>query len=785
MHAVAVEDSRLLHSIPEARVALIERIARSAGSGAAGKQLPHSFVRTYFRGVGEEDLAARSPRELSRSARAHLAFASLRAPGRTLVRVFNPQPATDGFECAHTLVLTVTDDMPFLVDSLGMAFSRAELAVHLIVHPVLQVRRDRRGRLLDIGANGSSPTHAESWQLYEIDRITDPQKLQQLQRDLESTLADVRVAVRDWKAMRERVRRIISELENHPPPLPPAEVSEVAHLLDWMEGRHFVFLGYRHYQLERGRSEDRLVPERTSGLGILSAGRHGQHAATTVLRGEVRAKAREPELLIITKANSSATVHRGELLDYIGIKTFDRRGRVSGEHRFLGLWTSTAYHGSPREIPVLRHKVDRVIEHFGLDPASHDGKEVLNVLETYPRDELFQAGVPDLIRIVRGVVNLYERRTVRLLVRRDPYHRFYSCLVYVPRDRYNTEVRERIEAIAREGFSGTTVKSHAQISGSSHARVHVVVRTDPARHQRPDFAQIERRIADAALTWSDRLREVLIERLGEARGISLAARYRHSFPLAYEEDVTPANVIEDLNDLEALREHPQALKLNLYRPPDQILQRVHLKIVKLGDPIPISDVLPMLENFGLRVISERPYELTWPEGGAAWIQDFELEHRDPVVIEIERIEEIFRDAFGLAWAGAVENDGFNRLLLAAGLDARQVVVLRAYCRYLLQTGVPFSQAYMERMLAAHADIAGNLVRLFETRFDPAAHKRRGNDRKAVSIVTQIRTGLDAVTSLDDDRILRAYLTLIQATLRTNFFQTSADGAAQGLPLLQV
>ncbi len=774
MHAAAAEDSRQLHSIPAARVALIERIARSANASGARQGLTQRFLRAYYHGVGEEDLAARSARALAQAALAHLAFGTQRRSGRPLVRVFNPQAGSDGFDCPHTLVLTVTDDMPFLVDSLGMALARADLAVHLIVHPVLQVRRDRAGRLIDIGANGAAATHPESWQLYEIDRITDPKQLSELQRDLEATLADVRVAVRDWSAMRARVRAIISELASDPPPLPAAEVAEVAHLLDWMEARHFVFLGYRHYRLERGRSEDQLVPDRASGLGILSA-RRGRRTGTTVLRGDVRSKAREAELLIITKANSTSTVHRGELLDYVGVKTFDRRGSVTGEHRFLGLWTSTAYHGSPRDIPVLRHKVDRVIEHFGLDPSSHDGKEVLNVLETYPRDELFQANAADLIRIVRGVVNLYERRTVRLLVRRDPYHRFYSCLVYVPRDRYNTEVRERIEEIARAGFSGTDVESQAQISGSSHARVHVVVRTDPEHHQKPDYADIERRIAAAALTWSDRLREVLIERFGEAKGIELATRYRHAFPLAYEEDVSPDGALADLGDLETLREQPEALKLNLYRPPAQILQRVHLKIVKLGDPVPISDVLPMLENFGLRVISERPYELSWPQGGRAWIQDFELEHRDRLVVEIERIEHIFRDAFAATWSGAVENDGFNRLLLAAELDARQVVMLRAYCRYLLQTGVPFSQIYIERTLAANAMIARHVVRLFEARFAPAVQRQRGNDRRAVNIVQQIRTELDAVTSLDDDRILRAYLTLVQATLRTNFYQAGTDG----------
>ena len=774
MHA-SVDESHLLRGIPAARVALIERIAR-AGAGTRD-DLRQRFLRGYFHGVAEEDLAERAPQQLAKAALAHLDFGTRRPPGRTLVRVFNPTEGEDGFHSAHTLVLTVTDDMPFLVDSLGMAFARAELAVHLIVHPVLQVRRDRRGQLLDIGSNGAQAAHPESWQLYEIDRLTDESQLAKLQHDLGVILADVRLAVHDWRAMRERVREIITRLESDPPPLPAAEVSEARHLLDWMEGRHFVFLGYRHYRLERGRTEDRLVADARSGLGVLSTTRrHARQARATVLRGDVRSRARELELLVITKANSPSTVHRGELLDYVGVKTFDARGRVDGEHRFLGLWTSTAYNSSPGDIPVLRRKVERVIEHFGLDPAGHDGKAVINVLETYPRDELFQAGAQDLIRIVRGVVNLYERRTVRLLVRRDPYHRFYSCLVYVPRDRYNTEVRQRIEQLALEGFAGTSVESHAQISGSSHARVHVVVRTDPTARHKPDFARIEQSIAEAALTWTDRLRDVLIERRGEAAGLALAARYRRAFPLAYQDDVPPEEVLGDLGDLEGLRAHPQALQLHLHRPAGQRSERVHLKIVKLGDPVPISDVLPMLENFGLRVISERPYQLAWPDGGAAWIQDFELEYRDGAGVDIARAEGDFREAFAAAWTGALENDGFNRLLLGAGLSARQIVVVRAYCRYLLQTGVPFSQAYMERTLAAHPAIARNLVALFQARFDPSgARAAREAARNADKIVAQIRSAFDAVTSLDDDRILRAYLTLVQATLRTNFFQNGADG----------
>ena len=789
------DDSRLLRSIPAARVALIEKIAAAArirGEGRERNTLRQKFIETYFRGVGEEDLAGRTPQVLARMAQAHLEFGSpRRQPGQSRVRVFNPDPERDGFDSPHTVVMIVTDDMPFLVDSVGIVFTRAQLAVHLIVHPVIDVQRDGRGRLADLGNGASRTPHAESWQLYEIDRQTDPAVIAKLQQNLEKTLADVRVAVDDWRAMCEKVRDLINSLGSQPPPLPADEVSEASRLLAWLEERHFVFLGYRYNRLERGAAEDRLVPDVKTGLGILRGQREtGKRPSVLKLRGDLRARARDPELLIITKANSISTVHRPEYLDYIGLKDFDARGRVIGEHRFLGLWTSSAYYRSPRDIPVLRRKVERVIQHFGLDPAGHDGKAVLNVLETYPRDELFQARADDLIRIVRGAVNLYERRTVRLLARRDPYHRFYSCLVYVPRDRYNTEVRQRIEEIALKGFDGASVESQIQISGSNHARVHVVVHTDPQSKHKADYGEIEQRITQATMTWHDRVRDVLVAKSGEAAGLLLANRYRKAFPLAYEEDVLPAEVPADLADLEALRTEPTVLRMSLHRPTTQISIRMHLKVVKLGDPVPISDLLPMLENFGLRVISERPYELLWPEGGGAWIQDFELEHRDRMQITIAGMEATFREAVTAAWTGEIENDGFNRLLLAAGLVAREIVILRAYCKYLLQTGVPFSQASMERTLTMNPGIARNLVRLFAARLDPdtvhsgksqsaRAQSTKAEYRNADKIVGQLRTALDSVTSLDEDRILRSYLNLVLATLRTNFYQRDTGGRDTG------
>jgi glutamate dehydrogenase len=478
----------LLRGIPAIRIKLIERIAAEARQRIAGTSLDlrRRFLRGYFRGVGEEDLSQRAPAELSSAALRHLETGYQRPKGRPLVEVLNPDIKQNGFSSPHTVISIVTEDMPFLVDSLGVALSKAGVAIHLLIHPVLWVKRDAKGRLLDVVHGAEEGAHSESWQFYEVDRQTDPEHLEALRAKLESVIEDVRRAVEDWMPMRERVRTIAASLRQEPPPLPPEEIDEAHALLDWIEARHFVFLGYRHYKLVRGEKSDRLVSDPRSGLGILRENGPANDKqgtakkSSTTLKGEVRDHARARELLILTKANSTATVHRGHYIDYVGIKTFGPRGEVTGEHRFLGLWTSTAYYSSPTDIPVLRKKIEKVIDHFALDPASHDAKAVLHVLETYPRDELFQASVDDLIRISRGVVNLYERRTVRLLARRDPYHRFYSCLIYVPRDRYNTEVRLAIEQIVADGIGGTTSgESQVQISDSNHARLHVVVRTDP------------------------------------------------------------------------------------------------------------------------------------------------------------------------------------------------------------------------------------------------------------------------------------------------------------------
>lgn len=765
----------MLGKIPAARQEIIDRIAaraRRAGRGpmpvAAGR-----FARYFYNGVSELDLVQRGDTDLAGAALAQLTMGRVRRPGRPIVRVFNPDAARDGFSSSHTVIAVITDDMPFLVDSLGIVCTQERLAIHLIAHPVFGVARDRRGRLTGLFLEDARPdARTESWQFIEVDREADPARLVALERRIRSTLEDVRCATTDWHAMRRMAREIASDLGKQLRGPQASETREVKALLEWMEAKHFAFLGYREYRLRRGRNRDLLQPISKSGLGLMRPNRHRKQRSV-VLKGDGREFARSKDLLIITKANSVATVHRATYLDYVGIKTFDSAGNVNGERRFIGLWTSSAYNRSPREIPVLRQKVQSVIDHFGLKPTSHDSKAVVQVLETFPRDELFQATVGDLVRMVRGIVNLYERVQVRLFVRRDAFLRFYSCLVFVPRDRYNTQARERIERLALQAFGGQAIESQVQLSESVLARLHMLVRTPLKASRQVDAAGLERQIMESVRTWLDHLKEGLRETHEETESLRLLRDWGDAFPAAYQEDTATEVAIGDIACLEALVAEPTGLRMNLYRPEGQPRHKVQFKLFRRDRPIPISDVLPTIENLGLKLISERPYEIK-AAAGSFWIQDFELEHPRGARIDLESDGPRFKATFASVWLGRADNDGFNRLVLAADLEWREAMVLRTYARWFGQLGLPLSQAYMEDALATNAAASGRLLRLFKAKFDPqirASDRRRAeaSQRRALEKL------LARVTRIDDDRILRAFLAAIDASLRTNFFQTAAGG----------
>ncbi len=733
------------------------------------------FVKLYFANLSLEDLRARTPSDLAGSALQHLGFAMQRKRGRPLMRVFNPDAETDGWNSEHTVVEIVNDDMPFLVDSLGMVINEFDLYIHVTVHPVLIVRRDAEGNLLEIlsSIEDASDAQYESFIHLEIDRESDRKVFRELERGIKKALTDVRGAFEDWSAMRRKARDICRELEENPPPLEQAVVDDAQAFLDWMDDDHFTFLGYREYELVKGAEFDSLKVKPGTGLGILRKPSRSSGAGSTVMSRAIRRHARSKDLLILTKANSRSTVHRVGYLDYVGVKHFDSAGRVVGEKRFLGLFTSVAYSRSPRSIPVLRHKVQKVMAHSGLRPGSHGGKALLHILDRFPRDELFQSSVEELSRITNGILNLQERQAVRLFVRRDAFRRFFSCLVYVPRDRYNTQVRERIQLILTAALNGFQVESEVQMSESKLARVHFIVRTDPENPPRVRLAALEKSISAAVRTWQDGLHDYLIERFGEEQGLILFRGYGHVFPAAYVEDVTVREATFDIERLAAVEASPDQLRMSLYRPQSFPEQRVRFKTFHADTPLPISDVLPTLENLGLRVISERPYRVVLDSGKEIWVQDFEMLHQQKKLVPAE-VNEAFQQAFENAWSGVTENDGFNGLILGAGLSWRQVSLLRTYCRYILQTGLPFSQAYMERVLSEYPDIARLLVDKFEAGFNPEiADKQR--KRQGLSISQALDRAMDSVATLDADRIISAFREMIRATLRTNFYQPDEDG----------
>jgi len=760
--------------IPAARLRIIDRIATQATrvQKRLGSLTTAPFIAAYYHGVAEEDLRARTIVDLSGAALAHLTFGRVRRRHAPLVRVYSPG-AQHGFSSSHTIVEVVSDDMPFLVDSLGLVFNERGLNVHLTIHPVLHVRRDGSGRALAlVDARKDSAATAESWQRIEIDRLPDDAACAALQQQLTRVFGDVQRACTDWPKMRERAHALAQELHAMASKRSDAVVEESAALLDWLTDNHFTFLGFREFSLKRGPDSDLLEPLPETSLGILRT-RRKPH--TVELTGTLRTQARAPEAVFVTKANTVSTVHRGTYLDYIGVKRFNDKGQVIGERRFLGLFTSTAYQSSPRDIPLLRAKIAALIQRFGIAPSSHDGKALTHVLDTYPRDELFQANSDDLMEAVRGIVNLYERSQVRLFVRRDRFQRFYSCFVFVPRDRYNTQVRQRIEAILLEAMNGTAVESQVALSDSTLARVHLLVRSRVEDRGAIATAQIESKIAAAVRTWFDGLRDALIARYGEPEGLALARQYANAFPPAYQSD-TAANVaLADIEQLGPLLAAGDGIELRLIANEES---QWRLRLMRSGTPVALSDALPVLENLGLRVLTERPYRIATANERAVWVQDFELQA--PIkraAADGTRRAAIFRDAFLAIDTGRAENDGFNRLVLAAGLPWRCVSVLRAYARYLLQTGLPFSQRYMEQTLLTHAGVAADLWGLFEQRFDPTVESAaRAASMK--SIEKRILAALDSVPAQDEDRILRAYLTAIAAGLRTNYYQTDAAGNAK-------
>ena len=780
-----------------------------AGQERSRQDVLLAYLQRYYLHTAPEDIAGRDPVDVFGAASSHYRLAEDRPQGTANVRVHTPTVEENGWTCSHSVVEVVTDDMPFLVDSVTNELSRQGRGIHVVIHPQVIVRRDVTGKLIEVltegvgistdpqagrkNAKGAKDAKAElphdalveSWIHVEIDRETDRADLKQIQLDLLRVLSDVRETVEDWEKMRDAALRIADDLPGEPlDDLADDEVNEARELLRWLAADHFTFLGYREYEL---KDSDALAAVPGTGLGILRADpKHSEDEAHPVspsfdrLPADVRAKAREHKLLVLTKANSRATVHRPSYLDYVGVKKFDAEGNVIGERRFLGLFSSAAYTESVRRVPVIRRKVAEVLEGAGFSYNSHDGRDLLQILETYPRDELFQTPPDQLRSIVTSVLYLQERRRLRLYLRQDEYGRYYSAIVYLPRDRYTTGVRLRLIDILKEELNGTSVDFTAWNTESILSRLHFVVRVAPGS-ELPSLTdaeadRIEARLVEAARSWADGFQEALGAECGEERAAELLRQYGHSFPEGYKADHSPRSAVADLVHLEALKEDEKDFALSLYEPVGAAPGERRFKIYRTGEQVSLSAVLPALQRLGVEVVDERPYELRCADRTHAWIYDFGL--RMPQATAnggylADDARERFQEAFAAVWTGEAENDGFNALVLSAGLNWRQAMVLRAYAKYLRQAGSTFSQDYMESTLQNNVHTTRLLVSLFEARMSP--ERQSAGTELTDGLLEELDGALDQVASLDEDRILRSFLTVIKATLRTNFFQRAESG----------
>ncbi len=761
----------------EKKSALVEELVARLRDRVAQSDLSRleAFVREYYRQVGPEDLLSRDLLNLYGAVLAHWQLAQRRRSGERLLRVYNPHVEEHGWHSTHTVVEIVQEDMPFLVDSTTMELNRQGLTVHLTIHPVIPLRRDALGRLLEVLPEGSDSDAdlPEAILHFEVDRQTDPAVLAALHDGLHRVLDDVDAAVTDWPAMRERIGAAADDLQRRPPPGTDIDSAEVQAFLRWLDQDHFTFLGYREYRLEQTGRNLLLRAAPDSGLGILRGPREAAPSESFGrLPPALRERALLPDPLILTKGSSHATVHRPGYLDYVGIRRFDAQGKVIGERRFLGRYTSGAYTSRPKDIPLLRHKVRQVMEWSGLRPGSHSGKALLNILETLPRDELIQGSARELHGIATGILHLQERQRVRLLVRSDPFHRFLSCLVFLPRDRFNTELRLRVQAILREAFEAESMDFTVSISESALARLYLTVHMGGNVLPECNLVDLEARIVAATRSWSDELHDALLKELGEEEGNHMFARYRDAFPASYTEDYTPPVAVHDIGEMEALApERP--LGILLYRPLEAPPGQLRIKLFRRHTPIALSSVLPMLENMGVIVTDERPHAIHPAHQPPVWVHDLGMAfEQEAEPFDTDAVRQRFRETFARVWDGRVENDGFNRLVLHAGCHWRQAAVLRAYCKYLLQSDFRFSQRYMEQVLTARAQITRLLVDLFEARFDPGAEVT--SKERSERLSDAILRSLEAVPNLDEDRILRRFYLLIRATLRTNYYQAT-DG----------
>ncbi len=737
------------------------------------------WVGQFLSTIALEDLEDRSSSDLYGAALSFWRFNYVRKPGELKLRVYNPEFERDGWISTHTVVEVVTEDVPFLVESIVMELNKRGITSHLIMYSGgIHAIRDENAQIVDVqSAINASVEKSMTYDapiLIEIDKQTDEKVLQVLQASLEKIICEVQAAVSDWGNMRALVKDAIKRIKAVASKIPEPEVEESIAFLEWIEDNNFTFIGARDYKLIETKNELVLEGLCKSGLGVLRENyKDKSYRYLSSMTPEARSLALSTQILFISKTNTVSTIHRPTYTDYIGIKLFDDDGNVVGERRIIGLFTSMAYNTNPSSIPLLRGKVKGVMKKSGVHTDEHSGKMLKNILDTLPRDDLFQATQNELLDICMGIFHLQERKRIKLFVRKDIHGKFISCLVYVPRDRFDTELRKTFQELLLKEFDGKEINFFTHFSDSVLTRIHFVIRASKSDADKAyDTKSIEKKLIIAARSWSDELCDNLLDHYGEETGNTLSNKYRNSFPVGYREQYSARTAVNDISHLEKLNDSHR-LELNFYKPIDDVSDSLRFKIFRVKDSIPLSDVIPILENMGLRIICDQPFEIKLSNGSSAWINDFGMLPNNSKSFDVSSVKDLFQECFRQVWFGAAECDKFNNLVLNASLNWKEIAALRSYAKYLQQIGFQFSQSYIEETMTGQMEISKELMDLFHNRFNPKISK--GNEEVVAEIKDKIIEKINSVSNLDEDRILRRFLDLIMATIRTNYYQVDKFG----------
>ena len=731
-------------------------------------ELVKAFASAFTKRLTPHDVSERSPEELFGVISDAFELADARRADEFAVRVFEPSPSENGDEAPGTVVEISAPDSPFLYDSVAEELDAWGLNARRVIHPVIGVERGSGGRIVRI-LHVRQTEDRESLMHFELEQRLTEQERTELERAIRGILGDVRLAVRDFEPMKEAARGMIEIASGGSALYPADEVAETVAFLEWLLDLNFIFLGYREYELVDLPEGRALAAVPGSGLGILSKvdwSAYEQPVPLETIEPNLRARIEGGDLLIYSKTNRPSTVHRRARMDYIGVRRVSPDGRIVGEARMVGLFTSKAYAEPASKTPLLHRKLEQIVDAEDLFEGSHDYKAVVSIFESFPKDELFAAPTEELRQQVMGLLQLQESRHTRLFVRRDLYGRSVSLLVAIPRDRFNAEVRQRLQELFLERFNGTTIDVHVSLTESDLAQLHFTVHVGQGQIPDVSFDELQRDVVEIARTWDDQLLDRLVEEHGQARARELFERWADRLPDYYKASTDVAIAGLDILRFDELERGEEAFLIGLANETEEGQSLTHVRLYKVDGKVELSDFVPTLESLGLRVIEEWPTTLSGEEGDERFLHDFGVLGADHRPIDVDATGDRVAECIAAVWRGECESDSLNRLVVTAGVDWRQVQILRAYRKYHHRVNSSFPVEYKNDAFAAHPAIAAQLVELFEMRFDPS----RPRDPQAVEALGEkIRSDLDAVRSLELDRILRNALGVVDATVRTNAY----------------